>query len=220
MIRSVRCFKGRTGVRAIPADFRGHIDVLESLASRANHPVLRARLADVCALLDRKRGKIGFIALSAYLEIVERVASGEFKFRFEDASNALSRHSEELLRRALQLGRFLGWDKPEALRARDFASRLRLQANESMAPNPAYWFNKLDLDYGVSDAMEVAKGIEELIVAIATKTDFDTIADLWRLAARAYRRAKMSDDDNRCRAEAAECLVKLAEATLIGHAGL
>jgi hypothetical protein len=204
-------FQGPSGRSAIPADFRTCIDLLDEAAGRTKHPVLRARLADLCALLDRKRGRLGFIALSAYLEIIERVESGEFQFRFEEASDVLSRHSEEVLCRALQLGRILGWDKPETVLARERASRLRLRANESLTPNPAYWFNKLDLDYGVSDATEVAKSIEELIGAIASKTDFDTIADLWRLAARAYHRAKLSDDDNRCRAEAAECLVKLAE---------
>jgi hypothetical protein len=44
--------------------------------------------------------------------VIERVETGEFQFRFEETSNALSRHSAELLRRTLQLGRILGWDTP------------------------------------------------------------------------------------------------------------
>jgi hypothetical protein len=206
-------FQAPDGRSAIPADFRGHTDLLENLSGRAKHPVLRARLADLCALLDRKRGKMGFVALSAYLEIIERVESGEFQFRFEETSNALSHHSAELLRRALQLGRILGWDKPEAILARDLAKSLRLRANDSLMPIPAHWFNKLDLNYGVSDTREVATGIENLITAIASSEDFDTVADLWRLAARAYHYAKLTDDNNRCRAEAAECLVKRADNT-------
>jgi hypothetical protein len=113
----------------------------------------------------------------------------------------------------MQLGRILGWDKPQTVSARELATNLRLRATQSLMPIPAHWFNKLDLDYGVSDTSEVAKGIEELIAAIASSSDFDTLADLWRLAARAYHYAKLSDDDNRCRAEAAECLVKRAEST-------
>jgi hypothetical protein len=112
-ITKVRCSTRRkTEFSRVPADFRWHIDLLENLSGRSKHPVLRARLSDLCALLDRKRGKMGFVALSSYLEIIERVETGEFQFRFEETSNTLSRHSAELLRRTLQLRRILGWDTP------------------------------------------------------------------------------------------------------------
>jgi len=53
---------------AIPVDFRdGHIDLLADMAMRAANPVLRARLADVAWLLDRRRGKLGGIAITAML---------------------------------------------------------------------------------------------------------------------------------------------------------
>jgi hypothetical protein len=56
---------------AIPEDFRGaHVDVLAHMADRATNPVLRARLCDVCWLLDRKRGTLGTQAMSSYVEIV------------------------------------------------------------------------------------------------------------------------------------------------------
>jgi hypothetical protein len=38
---------------AVPSDFRSHVDLLADMAERASHPVLRARLSDVCWLLDR-----------------------------------------------------------------------------------------------------------------------------------------------------------------------
>src|SRR5262245_35653154 len=44
---------------AIPSDFRARIDVLASMVECTQNPVLRARLADVSWLLDRKRAKLG-----------------------------------------------------------------------------------------------------------------------------------------------------------------
>jgi hypothetical protein len=38
------------------------------MATHAKHPVPRARLADVCWLLDRKRAQLGASAISAYVE--------------------------------------------------------------------------------------------------------------------------------------------------------
>jgi hypothetical protein len=43
---------------AVPSDFRGPlVEVLAEMAARAKHPVLRARLADTCWLLDRKQAR-------------------------------------------------------------------------------------------------------------------------------------------------------------------
>jgi hypothetical protein len=69
---------------AIPSDFReGHVDLLDEMAKQANNPVLRARLADVCWLLDRKRGNLGSLAVNAYAEAVQKADRGELQFRFE-----------------------------------------------------------------------------------------------------------------------------------------
>ncbi len=49
---------------AAPSDFRGDsIAVLSEMAARAEHPVLRARLADVSWLLERKRAQLGRTAI-------------------------------------------------------------------------------------------------------------------------------------------------------------
>jgi hypothetical protein len=43
---------------AIPADFRGEpVKLLADMAARSVNPLLKARLADMCWLLDRKRGR-------------------------------------------------------------------------------------------------------------------------------------------------------------------
>jgi hypothetical protein len=195
-----------------PEDFRGSpVEVLAYIAERTNNPVLRARLSDLCWLLERKSGQLGTLAVSSYIEIVQKIGSGDLKLRFEKEADALHREVRDLLRRALQIGRGIGWDKPETIRARLLVNDLRKRANGRGAPIPVHWFSELDLDFGVSDPGEVAEGIDDVLEPLAKPGSHETI-ELWRLAARAYHMAKREDDARRCQSEAAECLVAEAEA--------
>ncbi len=97
----------------------------------------------------------------------------------------------------LIIGRAIGWDKPEALRARAAVSRLRELATELPIGIAVLWFAGLDLDFGVSDPAAVAAGIEQ---ALTSASDFDIhlTSSLWRLAARGYHLAKWDADKYRC----------------------
>jgi hypothetical protein len=114
---------------AIAADFQGPpLDVLAAMAECAKHPVLRARLADVCWLLEPKRGRLGLIATAAYVEIVKKAQSGELKFRFDEDRGALKFEARDLLRRALVIGRATGMEKDGPAAARKVAVDLRMQS--------------------------------------------------------------------------------------------
>ena len=202
---------------AIPADFRGTpVDLLAEMAPRAANPVLRARLADVCWLLDRKRGKLGGLAVAAYVEIVEGAESGALKFASANDWGGLEHGALDDLRRALQIGRAIGWEKPEVIRAGDAVARLRERAVEVRAAVPAAWFAGLDLDFRVSDPVAVAGGIEEVLAAPAD-ADVHRVASLWGLASRAYQLAKRDEDRYRCQSEAAEAFAAGAERVLAGQ---
>jgi hypothetical protein len=114
-----------------PSDFRGPLlEVIAVMAEGARNPVLRARLADVVWLLDRKRGKHGILAIASYVEVIERVDRGELRFRGDNDAGALHHDVRRHLRRAMQIGRATGWDKAESVRARKLAIELRLRAVE------------------------------------------------------------------------------------------
>jgi len=197
---------------AIPSDFRGHVDLLAAMAERATNPVLRARLSDVCWLLDQKRGKLALAALVAYTDIVQKTADGELKYRFATEGGALQHEARDYLRRALQIGRAIGWDKPETIAARNLVKGLTEQALANGALVPIHWFSELDLEYGVSNPAEVGASLDRVLAAVPGGSDSHNAIDLWRLAARAYHLAKRDDDKNRCLAEAAETLIAEAEA--------
>ncbi len=197
---------------AVPSDFRSHVDLLADLAERVSHPVLRARLSDLCWLLDRKRGKLALAAIAAYTDIVQKTDDGELKYRFATDGGALQHDARDLLRRGLHIGRAVGWDKPETNAARDLVKRLREQALAKGPLVPIHWFSDLDLDFGVSDPAEVGGSLDSVLATVPGGSDSHNVADLWRLAARAYQYANMDDDKNRCLGEAAEALVAQAEA--------
>jgi hypothetical protein len=197
---------------ALPADFRGPpINVLAQMAERAKHPVLRARLADVSWLLDRKRGALAADATVAYVDVVKKVDSGCLKFRFDKDRGALKYDACDLLRRALMIGRAIGMEKPGPTAAREMVARLRTRALEKSLPIAMDWFGHLDLDFRISDPIGVGKDVEELIAVLPVETDPHSIVELWRLATRAYHLAKRDDDKYRAQSASAEQLVSMSK---------
>ena len=192
---------------AIPSDFRGCIDILADMAHRATNPVLLGRLADVCWLLDRKRGKLARAAISAYVGIVQKTKNGELKFRFAADNEVLQHLAREYLCRALHIGRTIGWDKPETMAARELVVELRKRAIEKQALMPINWFCDLDLDFAISDPGEIGADLDRVLAAPPPEAAAHIIVDLWRLATRAYHVAKRNEDKHRCKRAAAECLV-------------
>jgi hypothetical protein len=90
------------------------------------------------------------------------------------------------------------------------AANFRICAKESRVPVVFHWFAELDIAYGISSAEDVASEVEGFIAAIAEGAGVDTMAGLWKLAARAHHYAKRQNDSFRCQSEAAECLVSQA----------
>jgi hypothetical protein len=200
---------------AIPSDFRGeHANLLADMATRTKNPVLRARLADVCWLLDRKRGNLGGLAVAAYVEAVEKVDSGALKFRFSNKTGALQHGVRDYLRRAVDIGRAIGWEKAETVAARALVVLLRKRATQMRDHVPLLWFAELDLAVGASEPAEVATGIDDVLEALPPDVSSHIAVELWRLAARAYHLAKRDTDKYRCQSQAAERLASDAEAAL------
>jgi len=198
---------------AIPDDFQGDpVTLLAEMAERSANPVLKARLADTCSLLEPRRGALAAAAVTAYVDTIEAVERGSFVFPFAHNDGALEFGVPDLLRRALNIGLAIGRNKPATIRARDAVTRLRTQAAALRLSIPLAWFSELDLDFGVSPPREVAEAIETLLQG--PEIDFHGRVALWRLAARAYHAAKQDADMHRCVAAAAEAMVGEADRLL------
>lgn len=206
---------------AAAADFRGHVGMLQAMASAAINVVLRARLSDLAWLLDRKQPAFGVEALKAYVELVGRIEAGELKFRYANDDWSFHHETRDYLVRALGLARMLGWSKPEAQAAQAQLVAVRKRAIAARDPVPVHWFCELDLQKRVSDPLEVAGEIEEVLANLPPDADHHVAADLWRLAAAAYQAGKKEEDKHRCQIAAAEVMVaqadKVTSAMLASH---
>lgn len=150
-------------------------------------------------------------AATAYVEVISKVDGGTLKFRFdENEAGALRHEAHDLLKRALFIGRGTGMDKTGPSEAQKLAAVLRKRAIEKQQTGPTLMFGRLDLHFGISDAAQVGKDVEELIAKLPAGADDHTMVELWRRSARAYHRAKLEDDTNPCRTAAAELLVTIA----------
>jgi hypothetical protein len=194
---------------AMVEDFRGAPkDALARAAERANNVVLRARLSDVAWLLDRRLADAARAAITAHVDIVDRMLAGELRSELADEDGIRFTEFAESLDRALAIARKTGWDKSEAMRARTKLVELRATALEARQWGAVRSYVDLDLRYGVSDPGEVGAALELALKGAAGEQDNH---EFWKLAARAFNGAGDADSKHRCMREAAECLVRQAD---------
>jgi len=195
---------------AIPEDFRGSpLDALSEAAVRVKHPMVRARLNDVCWLLDRKRSHHARAAIATYIDLIDLLESGEFTTLLgQEVTGALCPDGQEFMSRALALSRGIGWDSDEAVRAKKRLADLQSAAMAAQKHVAILWFYDMDLRFGVSDAARIGGTLEEL--ASKTAEPLQRL-DLYRSAARAYHSADDAQAQHRCKIAASDCLVTQAE---------
>jgi len=200
---------------AMPEDFRGSpVEIIAHAAERATNRVLRARLSDVCWLLERHRHPLGRAAVESYVAVIEGLQSGLLKDRYEKDDPVLGVTARDILKRALHIGRAVGWENEEVIAAQNWVSTLRARAIAAGEANPVHWFSGLDLDYRISAPEELASELEQFVTGLGADSDSHTNIDLLRLAARAHRSANDNDGEFRCRKAAAEAFVDEAERAL------
>ncbi len=197
---------------AIPEDFRPTRDAVARMAEIATDTTLKARLSDVAWLLNRRRVDLGLAAIFSYCQTIREVAAETRKFRFEGSNSPYSAQARDLLKRALSLAamRTVGLGKPEAAEARQLAADLFQGALTGNDIRNVQRMAKLALQYDVLPAADVGHLTEDWLQRNGAADDHDRI-DILRLTASAYREAGSMQDHYRCRIDAAETQVRMAD---------
>jgi len=201
--------KARFGDRrtAQPSDFKGApVRVLASHIAQIGNPALRARVADLVWLLDRKQGTAAWSAVAAYTAIINEVRAGTRAFRREKIGLNTFEVAEHL-RRAVQIAKAVGWEKDGAKALRELVAEARAIAVREKCAGSFRRLATLDLDYSISDPAIIAAEAESLV---PEQSDLHMQHALWHIAGRAHRRAKRQAECDRCLLCAAECLVSVA----------
>jgi Domain of unknown function (DUF4209) len=196
---------------AVPSDFRGApIAMLVEQVERIANPAMRARVADVIWLVDRKQAQAGWTAVEAYIEVVRSMREGRTHFRTGAGVHGFE--TEQHLRRGIQLARMLGWEKEKSQAIRGLVSEMRAEAARQNQGGSFRRLGRLDLDYRISDATVIATEAEGLVDKEAS---LEAQHDLLHIAARAHRFAKNQTASDQDLLRAAECLVRISA----GHGG-
>ena len=200
--------EGRRSI--IPSDLRGaQSEVFAAIAPGIVNPGLRARLADIVWLNDRKQAVMAQLAISAYCAAVLDVVDGKAELFFEDAK-ATSHNGAKLLRRACQIANMTGWKEPEASTLKTMIASLSESAFSERDARGFLNIGELDADYRITAPKLMAERAEAL--AQLAELDPDTAQHVWELAARAHRQNGKDAESNHCLTNAAECYVRMAEA--------
>ena len=194
---------------AIPSDLAGEQSVaLSQLAVHIRNAGLRARLADIVWLNDRRQATSARIAVQSYMEALRLVQDGTATF-FNESSDPTSPHGVEYLLRACQIARMTGWKQPEANDLQQLALQLARHATNINNCGGYLRLSKSLFSFEFFDYNEIATESERL--ASIPSLYPETSRQLWEMAATAQRRLGKEQEQVRCLVEAAECYTKMAE---------
>ncbi|UVK39943.1 DUF4209 domain-containing protein [Mesorhizobium sp. AR10] len=196
----------------IPTDLLSdQIGVLVKLVPEIGHHALRARVADVCWLLNKKDAISGLQAVSSYVECIKLVLDGEAKFDF-DETNPASVPAAEYLKRATIVARSMGWKRSEFDPLRQIIADVSQRALDTDDGWGFIQIGPINLSNQVWEFARTAQAAEILAASAKLGADHPARRSLWELAGQAYLRAKDVENSNRCLVEAAETYVGDAEA--------
>ena len=194
----------------IPSDLRGEPSaaIADSVPAIQN-PGLRARLADIAWLNDRRLPAMARHAIDAYCESVELVLDGKGEF-FDDDRAASGHDGCAMLRRACQVAHATGWKDPGAARLRSLVTAVVRDAIDHQDHRGFSNASEVALEFGFDDPAAIAVNAETFAKSEAVDPHWSR--DLWELAARAHSRARNEQERDRCLVGAAESHVTIADA--------
>jgi hypothetical protein len=185
---------------AIPDDFRGaQCEVLREILPTIRHPGLRARIADIVWLNNRKAREAAEAAVTALVETVDALLDGTMKDQFDDMP-AASIEKLSLLQRALQIAAATSKRGQFPDHLKQTAKRLYKLAFDTQACIPFERLARLLMQYELMEALTVAKDAEAVAAAAmeAPKPYPMAIKAAWDCAAYAYQTSGDTAAFRRC----------------------
>ncbi|WP_325948433.1 DUF7380 domain-containing protein [Pseudomonas putida] len=202
----------RDGMRTpIPSDIAGEqSQVLAAICSDIDHPLLRARVADVAWYNHRNLHQSAGVAIESYCQAIEFYLDDKLSYRYEPPSG-LSSKIIDLIERVFQIVSNTGKRNTPPDIAIAMWKRLYLQA-EVLRCYPSFdrlarlgqAFKIIDWTQVAHDAEQSANKAEANHYAMAVKM-------VWELAAFAHRRSNDQEAYKRCKLKSVEQILKMRE---------
>jgi hypothetical protein len=188
---------------AISEDFKGpQAAVFQQLLPEIVHPSLRARVAEMIWLNDRKAHDAARIAITAYCETTNALLDGKLKDQFPNLGTA-SMERLRLVERALQIASTIGKRRQIPDQLTQTAVRLYDAAKEAKEPVPFSRIAEQLLRFGVVEPSTVARAAEAVAQGSTVgATNPLAVKHAWDCAAHAYELCGASDAARKCRLKA------------------
>ncbi|RDI01897.1 hypothetical protein DFO59_10790 [Pseudomonas fluorescens] len=202
----------RDGMRTpIPADIAGEqSQALATIAEMIDHPLLRARVADVAWYNHRNLHRSAVLAITSYCQTIEFYLDDKLSFRYEPPSG-LSSKVVDLIERAFHIVAGTGKRKtpPDIViatwnRLYTYAEKLRCFTSLDRLARLGQSFNLIEWAQVAQDAERSADAAAASDYAMAVKV-------VWELAALAHHQSKDHPGFKRCKLKSIEQTLRMRE---------
>ena len=202
----------RDGMRTpIPADIAGEqSQALATIAEMIDHPLLRARVADVAWYNHRNLHRSAVLAITSYCQTIELYLDDKLSFRYEPPSG-LSSKVIDLIERAFHIVAGTGKRKtpPEILIAT--WNRLYTHAEKLRCFTSLDRLARLGQSFNLIEWAQVAQDAERSANAAAASDYAMAVKVVWELAALAHHQSKDHAGFKRCKLKSIEQTLRMRE---------
>lgn len=181
---------------------------LAKAATSFSNAGIKARIADIAWLGNRKDRDTAELAIHSYVEAVQQVQAGNARHEFDEEPK-LGRCSVELLKRAFQISHAIKGKDQHPKELVDTLQSIIDHAASEKRPDLYCWAMRLAYDYGVGDMQAHPVQVEG--AASWEGVEHHWAKHLLEHAAISYRSLRKPDDENRCWLALAEKSVEISK---------
>jgi hypothetical protein len=208
-------FQGPGGRTCTASDFRGEQStIFAEFAATVDHPVLRARLADLAWYNDRKRGDVGKLAVEAYCEIIKRRIAGELHRTHGDDTHLLD--MADIATRMMSVAARVHKISALPPSITELLDTLFCACVEAHSYVAFCHVADIALGYDIFGWEKILQGAEAIVSDTGDRDYPMAVQGVWELAERGY--AKLDDKDNQKRAQDAIVEQDLKMRSQVGQA--
>ena len=144
----------------IPSDIEYEQAIeLTNAASSFSNAGIKARIADIAWMGNRKDGAVAKLAIHSYVEAVQQVQAGKAKHEFDEEPK-LGRCSVELLKRAFQISHAIKGKNQHPQELIETLQSVIDHAASEKSPDLYCWAMRLAYDFGIGDMQAHPEHVE------------------------------------------------------------
>lgn len=200
------------GMRSpIPSDIAGaQSQVLATITGKIDHPLLRARVADVAWYNHRNLHQSAGVAIESYCQAIEYYLDDKMSFDYEPPAG-LSSKVVDLIQRVFHIASSIGKRKTLPTCAIGAWNQLYAQSQTLSCFPSLSRLARLGQAFKLIEWTQVAKDAEKAAQIAVSNGYAMAVKDVWELAAQAHHQSKNHEGFKRCKLLSIQQTLKMRE---------